>query len=158
MQNSSHLKARKAFASMSVQEEKPFDFLRTLFGMLQIFVFLFFNKQQYLTSKFTVFKYCCFILCQGVGSYDQNLGLIYSIYIRIFYASLPENSRNGLLQSECVCVCVCLLDFGSTCCMNDFLTALANFVEGVIAGGTAGVVVETALYPIDTIKTRLQVG
>jgi solute carrier family 25 S-adenosylmethionine transporter 26 len=30
--------------------------------------------------------------------------------------------------------------------------------EGVIAGGTAGVVVETALYPIDTIKTRLQAG
>lgn len=29
--------------------------------------------------------------------------------------------------------------------------------EGFIAGGTAGVVVETALYPIDTIKTRLQV-
>ncbi|XP_010261039.1 PREDICTED: S-adenosylmethionine carrier 1, chloroplastic/mitochondrial isoform X2 [Nelumbo nucifera] len=28
--------------------------------------------------------------------------------------------------------------------------------EGVIAGGTAGVIVETALYPIDTIKTRLQ--
>lgn len=28
--------------------------------------------------------------------------------------------------------------------------------DGVIAGGTAGVVVETALYPIDTIKTRLQ--
>uniref|UniRef100_A0A7N2M021 Uncharacterized protein n=1 Tax=Quercus lobata TaxID=97700 RepID=A0A7N2M021_QUELO len=30
--------------------------------------------------------------------------------------------------------------------------------EGFIAGGTAGVVVETALYPIDTIKTRLQAG
>ena len=30
--------------------------------------------------------------------------------------------------------------------------------EGSIAGGTAGVVVETALYPIDTIKTRLQVN
>jgi hypothetical protein len=29
--------------------------------------------------------------------------------------------------------------------------------EGSIAGGAAGVVVETALYPIDTIKTRLQV-
>lgn len=29
-------------------------------------------------------------------------------------------------------------------------------IEGVIAGGVAGVVVETALYPIDTIKTRLQ--
>ncbi|KAF3440483.1 hypothetical protein FNV43_RR18767 [Rhamnella rubrinervis] len=28
--------------------------------------------------------------------------------------------------------------------------------EGVVAGGAAGVVVETALYPIDTIKTRLQ--
>lgn len=33
-----------------------------------------------------------------------------------------------------------------------------KFAEGVIAGGTAGVVVETALYPIDTIKTRLQAG
>lgn len=30
--------------------------------------------------------------------------------------------------------------------------------EGFIAGGMAGVVVETALYPIDTIKTRLQAG
>ncbi|XP_054801402.1 S-adenosylmethionine carrier 1, chloroplastic/mitochondrial-like isoform X2 [Prosopis cineraria] len=28
--------------------------------------------------------------------------------------------------------------------------------DGCIAGGAAGVVVETALYPIDTIKTRLQ--
>ncbi|KAL4368174.1 hypothetical protein GQ457_05G008800 [Hibiscus cannabinus] len=35
----------------------------------------------------------------------------------------------------------------------DFLRIL---FEGIIAGGTAGVVVETALYPIDTIKTRLQ--
>jgi hypothetical protein len=36
-----------------------------------------------------------------------------------------------------------------------------SFSEGSIAGiagGTAGVVVETALYPIDTIKTRLQVN
>lgn len=33
---------------------------------------------------------------------------------------------------------------------------LIRFAEGFIAGGTAGVVVETALYPIDTIKTRLQ--
>ncbi|KAK7279786.1 hypothetical protein RJT34_24844 [Clitoria ternatea] len=30
--------------------------------------------------------------------------------------------------------------------------------DGCIAGGVAGVVVETALYPIDTIKTRLQVA
>lgn len=29
--------------------------------------------------------------------------------------------------------------------------------EGAVAGATAGVVVETVLYPIDTIKTRLQV-
>ncbi|GAV68973.1 Mito_carr domain-containing protein [Cephalotus follicularis] len=35
----------------------------------------------------------------------------------------------------------------------DFLRIL---FEGVVAGGTAGVVVETILYPIDTIKTRLQ--
>ncbi|XP_030952167.1 S-adenosylmethionine carrier 1, chloroplastic/mitochondrial-like isoform X3 [Quercus lobata] len=36
---------------------------------------------------------------------------------------------------------------------SDFLR---NFYEGFIAGGFAGVVVEAALYPIDTIKTRLQ--
>lgn len=35
----------------------------------------------------------------------------------------------------------------------DFLRTL---FEGFIAGGTAGVIVETSLYPIDTIKTRLQ--
>ncbi|OVA10614.1 Mitochondrial carrier protein [Macleaya cordata] len=35
----------------------------------------------------------------------------------------------------------------------DFFRVL---IDGVIAGGAAGVVVETALYPIDTIKTRLQ--
>lgn len=33
-----------------------------------------------------------------------------------------------------------------------------HFAESVIAGATAGVVVEAALYPIDTIKTRLQVS
>lgn len=38
------------------------------------------------------------------------------------------------------------------------LNWLIQFADGVIAGGTAGVVVETALYPIDTIKTRLQAG
>ncbi|XP_021725387.1 S-adenosylmethionine carrier 1, chloroplastic/mitochondrial-like isoform X1 [Chenopodium quinoa] len=37
----------------------------------------------------------------------------------------------------------------------DFIQTL---IDGIIAGGTAGVVVETALYPIDTIKTRLQVA
>lgn len=31
------------------------------------------------------------------------------------------------------------------------------FAESLIAGGIAGVVVEAALYPIDTIKTRVQV-
>ncbi|KAI0492146.1 hypothetical protein KFK09_026412 [Dendrobium nobile] len=35
----------------------------------------------------------------------------------------------------------------------DFLRVLR---DGIIAGGTAGIVVETVLYPIDTIKTRLQ--
>ncbi|KAL6269367.1 hypothetical protein ACE6H2_026278 [Prunus campanulata] len=33
---------------------------------------------------------------------------------------------------------------------------LCDFYDGVIAGGAAGVFVEAALYPIDTIKTRLQ--
>ncbi|XP_062160004.1 S-adenosylmethionine carrier 1, chloroplastic/mitochondrial-like isoform X2 [Alnus glutinosa] len=36
---------------------------------------------------------------------------------------------------------------------SDFLRV---FYDGIIAGGVAGVIVETALYPIDTIKTRLQ--
>ncbi|KAJ9146081.1 hypothetical protein P3X46_028392 [Hevea brasiliensis] len=35
----------------------------------------------------------------------------------------------------------------------DFLGAL---YEGIVAGSTAGVVAEAALYPLDTIKTRLQ--
>ncbi|KAH9331161.1 hypothetical protein KI387_003269, partial [Taxus chinensis] len=35
----------------------------------------------------------------------------------------------------------------------DFFRTLC---EGAIAGATAGVVVESVLYPIDTIKTRLQ--
>ncbi|KAG9150066.1 hypothetical protein Leryth_021555 [Lithospermum erythrorhizon] len=33
---------------------------------------------------------------------------------------------------------------------------LGVFYEGAVAGAAAGVVVEAALYPIDTIKTRLQ--
>lgn len=41
---------------------------------------------------------------------------------------------------------------------NLFLCITFFISEGSIAGGTAGVVVETALYPIDTIKTRLQVN
>lgn len=32
------------------------------------------------------------------------------------------------------------------------------FVDGAVAGAAAGVIVESALYPIDTIKTRLQAG
>lgn len=45
------------------------------------------------------------------------------------------------------------------CFVSHFLvvTFLLLVTEGAIAGATAGVVVETALYPIDTIKTRLQV-
>lgn len=39
-----------------------------------------------------------------------------------------------------------------------FSLCVLDFPEGFVAGGTAGVVVETALYPIDTIKTRLQAG
>ena len=31
-----------------------------------------------------------------------------------------------------------------------------GFTEGMIAGGAAGVIAEAVLYPIDTIKTRLQ--
>lgn len=33
-----------------------------------------------------------------------------------------------------------------------------SFTDGAIAGAVAGGVVETVLYPIDTIKTRLQAG
>ncbi|WVZ73814.1 hypothetical protein U9M48_022079, partial [Paspalum notatum var. saurae] len=53
-------------------------------------------------------------------------------------------------------------DFGSSPKRNKQKTLLIVFSynlfisEGSIAGGTAGVVVETALYPIDNIKTRLQ--
>lgn len=33
---------------------------------------------------------------------------------------------------------------------------VVTFSEGSVAGGVAGVIVEAVLYPIDTIKTRLQ--
>ncbi|KAJ7969767.1 S-adenosylmethionine carrier 1, chloroplastic/mitochondrial [Quillaja saponaria] len=39
---------------------------------------------------------------------------------------------------------------------NDQFDFFSVLYEGLISGGAAGVVVETALYPIDTIKTRLQ--
>ncbi|KAL9329705.1 hypothetical protein ACSQ67_004708 [Phaseolus vulgaris] len=54
------------------------------------------------------------------------------------------------------CSCWALMGhFTLSVMVNDSAISLP---EGVIAGGTAGVVVETALYPIDTIKTRLQAG
>lgn len=43
-----------------------------------------------------------------------------------------------------------------TACEEKPFNFLRTLFEGVVAGGAAGVVVETALYPIDTIKTRLQ--
>jgi len=39
-----------------------------------------------------------------------------------------------------------------------YLQNINLIADGCIAGGLAGVMVETALYPIDTIKTRLQVS
>lgn len=39
---------------------------------------------------------------------------------------------------------------------QDHFDFLRTLYEGAVAGATAGVVVETVLYPIDTIKTRLQ--
>ncbi|XP_038886539.1 S-adenosylmethionine carrier 1, chloroplastic/mitochondrial-like [Benincasa hispida] len=39
---------------------------------------------------------------------------------------------------------------------NGELDFLRSLYEGALAGGAAGLVVEAALYPIDTIKTRLQ--
>jgi hypothetical protein len=46
-----------------------------------------------------------------------------------------------------------VLDLEIACVLN---IAFREFAVGAIAGGAAGLSVETALYPIDTIKTRLQ--
>lgn len=43
-------------------------------------------------------------------------------------------------------------------CACSLFLLLNLLVEGAIAGAAAGVVVEAVLYPIDTIKTRLQAG
>jgi solute carrier family 25 S-adenosylmethionine transporter 26 len=40
----------------------------------------------------------------------------------------------------------------------EIFDAFSPIPDGAIAGAAAGVVVETALYPIDTVKTRLQVS
>lgn len=58
---------------------------------------------------------------------------------------------------------ICEICYLYTKCFRDIITLFVSYIpfifpEGVIAGGTAGVVVETVLYPIDTIKTRLQAG
>ncbi|KAJ0040270.1 hypothetical protein Pint_27016 [Pistacia integerrima] len=83
------LETRKSFASVSMEEQKPFDFFRTLFG-------------QVLIGSVTA------LFFEMIESTDIVVQFLFMAY------------------------------------------------KGVIAGGTAGVVVETALYPIDTIKTRLQ--
>jgi len=57
------------------------------------------------------------------------------------------------IQSR-ISICHLLLVF---CCMT-YLQNINLIADGCIAGGLAGVMVETALYPIDTIKTRLQVS
>ncbi|CAL9130066.1 unnamed protein product [Musa textilis] len=46
--------------------------------------------------------------------------------------------------------------FASVTMGEEPLNFLRALCDGFIAGATAGVVVETVLYPIDTIKTRLQ--
>lgn len=93
---SPQLKMSKGFfASVNTQEDKPFDFFRTLFG-----------------------------LC------------IFCLLIHLQFLFLMGSFQVSLL----------------------FLCFGFDDAEGFIAGGTAGVVVETALYPIDTIKTRLQAG
>lgn len=58
--------------------------------------------------------------------------------------------------------CFCLIMSFSRLCIlwlvqRTEVYGLLLLTESVVAGGTAGVVVEAALYPIDTIKTRLQV-
>lgn len=63
--------------------------------------------------------------------------------------SISLNTLNGQLASANKFI---------ACTVQILSSLVVNFAEGFIAGGTAGVVVETALYPIDTIKTRLQAG
>ncbi|KAK7858869.1 s-adenosylmethionine carrier 1 [Quercus suber] len=63
--------------------------------------------------------------------------------------SISLNTLNGQLASANKFI---------ACTVQILSSLVVNFTEGFIAGGTAGVVVETALYPIDTIKTRLQAG
>jgi solute carrier family 25 (mitochondrial S-adenosylmethionine transporter), member 26 len=52
----------------------------------------------------------------------------------------------------CVCVCVCVRVCVCVCvCSFSFIHAV-----NALAGGVAGVTVDAVLFPIDTIKTRLQ--
>lgn len=94
------IKKSKGFASVSTQNENenPFDFFRTLFGMVPL----------------------CSVSLLARNFYEFSVK-IQTLDVKMF----------------------------------SFLMFFDD-AEGFIAGGTAGVVVETALYPIDTIKTRLQ--
>nr|GMC56461.1 S-adenosylmethionine carrier 1, chloroplastic/mitochondrial-like isoform X1 [Ipomoea batatas] len=74
--------------------------------------------------------------------------LVYLIYI-----SLAEGGRNFKLFNFRDEKNMLLASINKQETPFDFLRIL---YEGAVAGAAAGVVVETVLYPIDTIKTRLQ--
>lgn len=58
-----------------------------------------------------------------------------------------------------VAFCACIHKFvlvGMTRLEIYMFLFVMGFSEGSVAGAAAGVIVEAVLYPIDTIKTRLQ--
>ncbi|KAL6572251.1 putative S-adenosylmethionine carrier 2, chloroplastic [Orobanche minor] len=68
----------------------------------------------------------------------------------------PENALRFTVSSPRDKECIGLAAGGTQQKPFDFLGVLCGIWESAVAGASAGAVVETVLYPIDTIKTRLQ--
>jgi hypothetical protein len=74
----------------------------------------------------------------------MHYDIIHLIYSRVLYSAVGFRFM--------------VYNVGLVVLMPHLLDVPFTIPEGALAGGAAGVVVETALYPIDTIKTRLQVS
>ncbi|KAG6493816.1 hypothetical protein ZIOFF_048819 [Zingiber officinale] len=130
----STIELRKPFASVTMKEE-PFNFLRTLCGSQ--------DDARFKTELENFYT----------GCNDISIELL-------MWVDPHEELDVGGIEKLVASICTRLIDHRCDLSLYQLTPEkhYEEFDDGVVAGATAGVVVETVLYPIDTIKTRLQAG
>ncbi|KAL6549108.1 putative S-adenosylmethionine carrier 2, chloroplastic [Orobanche hederae] len=83
----------------------------------------------------------------------DNLFVAIMVDAKVFF---EENALRFTVSSSRDKECIGLAAGGTQQKPFDFLGVLCGIWESAVAGASAGAVVESVLYPIDTIKTRLQ--